>query len=150
MSWQSIINYQKLRISWLSKFTCGTNCPSFMIESIFKPISEPFATSARNKSPADKWQKPNFSTIFAHWVPLPLPGPPEIKKKADKFFWNLQNPWHNHFENAFFFFQNFFASGPEKMKLAPILLVHAFLQNKVSNNPLKYGAISNTCSSEVK
>ena len=117
MPWQSIVSYQKLRIFWLSKFTCGTSCPSFMIESIFKPISEPFATSARNKLPADKWQKPNFSTTFAHWVPLPLPGPPEIKKKADKFFWNLQNsyffwnlqnPWHNHSENLFFFFFNFF------------------------------------------
>lgn len=54
----------------------GTSFPSFMICSHCCPSSEPDLTSSRNRSPADKCVWPYFATIFSHWVPLPLPGPP--------------------------------------------------------------------------
>mmetsp|Transcript_75238 Transcript_75238/g.151258 ORF Transcript_75238/g.151258 Transcript_75238/m.151258 type:complete len:306 (-) Transcript_75238:95-1012(-) len=38
-------------------------------------------TSARSRSPALKWQNPNASTSLAHWVPLPLPGPPSTNTR---------------------------------------------------------------------
>lgn len=50
-----------------------------MISDNSLPLSVPAVTSALNKSPVLKWLKPNFSTILAHCVPLPLPGPPKIQ-----------------------------------------------------------------------
>lgn len=44
------------------------------------PFSFPEFISARNKSPALRWTKPKVSTILAHWVPFPLPGPPVSRK----------------------------------------------------------------------
>ena len=29
--------------------------------------------------PEERWVNPYFSTILSHWVPLPLPGPPQTK-----------------------------------------------------------------------
>ena len=58
------------------KLTNGTRSPFAMIAFISSALSDPELTSALNKSPVDKWQKPYFSTIFAHCVPFPLPGPP--------------------------------------------------------------------------
>ena len=40
------------------------------------PFSEPDFISARKRSPALRLVNPNCSTILAHWVPFPLPGPP--------------------------------------------------------------------------
>lgn len=56
----------------------GTRSPRFMISDSSFPLSVPAPTSALNKSPVLKWLKPNFSTILAHCVPFPLPGPPKI------------------------------------------------------------------------
>ena len=54
----------------------GTSLPSFMICSHSCPSAEPLLTSSRSRSPAERWVKPYLSTILAHCVPLPLPGPP--------------------------------------------------------------------------
>ena len=40
------------------------------------PFSDPELISARRRSPALRWVYPKCSTILAHWVPFPLPGPP--------------------------------------------------------------------------
>lgn len=47
------------------------------------PFSEPDWISARRRSPALRCVKPKLSTILAHCVPFPLPGPPIMKKKID-------------------------------------------------------------------
>lgn len=57
----------------------GTKSPRFIISANCLPLSVPAVTSARNKSPVLKWLNLYFSTIFSHWVPLPLPGPPKIQ-----------------------------------------------------------------------
>merc|ERR1719483_472035 len=58
----------------------GTMVPLVMWCSINSPYREPgLALSALSKSPADKCTWPNCSTILAHWVPFPAPGPPKTK-----------------------------------------------------------------------
>mmetsp|Transcript_52608 Transcript_52608/g.52986 ORF Transcript_52608/g.52986 Transcript_52608/m.52986 type:complete len:228 (+) Transcript_52608:608-1291(+) len=36
--------------------------------------------AARRRSPADKWTQRYLETRLAHWVPLPAPGPPRMKR----------------------------------------------------------------------
>lgn len=40
--------------------------------------SEPVFTSARSRSPVERWVNPYLAMIFSHCVPLPEPGPPRI------------------------------------------------------------------------
>lgn len=47
-----------------------------MIQMKTYPFLEPDFISARRRSPALRWVYPKCSTILAHCVPLPLPGPP--------------------------------------------------------------------------
>jgi len=58
----------------------GTSAPAFIILLIISPFSEPLATSSLNKSPAERCMKPKLATSFAHYVPLPEPGPPRTNK----------------------------------------------------------------------
>ena len=58
----------------------GTSAPAFIMLLIISPFSEPLATSSLSKSPADKCMKPKLATSFAHYVPLPEPGPPRTNK----------------------------------------------------------------------
>lgn len=74
-----------------TNITMDTSSPLAMTSFSLAPRSEPEATSSRRRSPEDRWQKPNFSTILAHCVPFPLPGPPincqvkeNIYKELDK------------------------------------------------------------------
>ena len=60
-----------------SQLTKDTRSPFSMMALRRLPRSEPDLTSSLRRSPDDKWQKPKSRTMLAHWVPLPLPGPPE-------------------------------------------------------------------------
>jgi hypothetical protein len=53
---------------------------SFLIEGKPYPFSEPDLISARKRSPALRWVNPKCSTMLAHCVPFPLPGPPMCAK----------------------------------------------------------------------
>mmetsp|Transcript_91199 Transcript_91199/g.258228 ORF Transcript_91199/g.258228 Transcript_91199/m.258228 type:complete len:218 (+) Transcript_91199:214-867(+) len=58
----------------------GTILPSLMQLSMSSPALEPdLWRSARRRSPALRWAKPNRSTIRVENVPLPQPGPPSTK-----------------------------------------------------------------------
>ena len=59
--------------------SCGTSLPSVIRPWHIFPTSEPEATSARSRSPAERCVYPYFSTMRSHCVPLPLPGPPSTK-----------------------------------------------------------------------
>jgi len=48
------------------------------------PFSEPDAISARRRSQALRWVNPKCLTIFAHWVPFQLPGPPVHKLQMNE------------------------------------------------------------------
>lgn len=89
----------KSKTSWF-----GTRSPRFIISANSLPLSVPDATSARNKSPVLKWLKPYFSTILAHCVPFPLPGPPKIQiigAFSLLFACNWQeNSWANNLFNV--------------------------------------------------
>lgn len=52
--------------------------------AVVYPYSEPDLISALRRSPALRWVKPYWSTILAHWVPFPLPGPPERHTRSQK------------------------------------------------------------------
>mmetsp|Transcript_8209 Transcript_8209/g.23571 ORF Transcript_8209/g.23571 Transcript_8209/m.23571 type:complete len:357 (+) Transcript_8209:1677-2747(+) len=60
----------------------GTSCPSLIMLATCRPIWVPAATSARMMSPVDRWVYPNSLQILAHCVPLPAPGPPNMKIMA--------------------------------------------------------------------
>ena len=65
-----------------------------MMAVISLPRADPDATSARNKSPDDKWVKPYLATIFSHCVPLPLPGPPRGENnKHDLWEFTKKTQW---------------------------------------------------------
>lgn len=66
-----------------------TSSPLAMTSFSLAPRSEPEATSSRKRSPEDRWQKPNFSTILAHCVPFPLPGPPINCQVKENFYKEL-------------------------------------------------------------
>lgn len=58
------------------RLTRGTSSPFSMMACSFLPRSEPELTSARSRSPVERWVYPYFCTIFSHCVPFPEPGPP--------------------------------------------------------------------------
>mmetsp|Transcript_69301 Transcript_69301/g.225799 ORF Transcript_69301/g.225799 Transcript_69301/m.225799 type:complete len:220 (+) Transcript_69301:3267-3926(+) len=67
----------------LTVISTGTNLPSVMYDSISSPYSDPIRfRSSRSKSPALKCLYPFRSTMFAHCVPFPEPGPPRTNTTA--------------------------------------------------------------------
>lgn len=63
-----------------SRTTSLLTSPPFDIVSWSSlPFGDPDATSARNKSPVDRWENLYLATILSHWVPLPQPGPPSTQ-----------------------------------------------------------------------
>lgn len=63
-----------------SRTTSLLTSPPFDIVSWSSlPFGDPEATSARNKSPVDKWENLYLATILSHCVPFPQPGPPRTQ-----------------------------------------------------------------------
>lgn len=57
----------------------GTISPADILALMSSARSDPDFRSARRRSPADRWDHPNFSERRAHCVPFPAPGPPRTK-----------------------------------------------------------------------
>lgn len=81
-------------------FTSETNSPFSIISFKRLPRSDPEATSALSKSPDERWQNPYFSTIRAHWVPLPDPGPPENDKHEHENYKSINKLMKMIFQNG--------------------------------------------------
>ena len=62
----------------------GTSLPASIKDCARLPLSEPAATSARRRSPADTWTRPKSFAIVSHWVPLPLAGAPAITTRRGR------------------------------------------------------------------
>ena len=63
----------------------GTRAPAFIMLLIISPFSEPLATSSLSRSPAERCANPCSATSFAHYVPLPEPGPPSTNRTIGLF-----------------------------------------------------------------
>mmetsp|Transcript_21026 Transcript_21026/g.53899 ORF Transcript_21026/g.53899 Transcript_21026/m.53899 type:complete len:220 (+) Transcript_21026:1178-1837(+) len=64
--------------SRLQPTVSGTRPPCFITSAHVLPSSLPEATSARSRSPEERWWRPYLATSFSLRVPLPLPGPPRM------------------------------------------------------------------------
>lgn len=81
------------------------------------PFSEPESISPLRRSPALKWVKPKCSTMYAHCVPFPLPGPPvhnNIKKKNEKTSLNFMSSRKKMWDGAVLVTQNLFQAKIQK------------------------------------